>query len=407
MARGFFAASTLKAARPTTGLAPKCGACGLFKGCQTPKMPWAGQGRRGILLVGEFPSQQDDLSGLHFQGKGGEMVRKALLAVGVVMERDCWMTNAVICRPPHGINDKHVVYCRPNLQKTIQELQPNVIIPIGTAAVRAVVGMTWKSKVGPISRWVGWRIPCQKPNVWICPVHSPQDVFREKSPLAETFFRQHIKAACALRGKPWEVVPDWEKDIEVVLNPTEAAAILRKMREKGGPIAYDQENTCLKPEYKGAEIVCASMCWRGKKTIAYPWHGEAIEATRELVHSDNCWFRGSNIKHEDRWTRKAFGKGVRHWEWDTMLAAHALDNREGITGLKFQSFVNLGIEAYDDHIHEFLVSKKDSHTNRIKSDVDLRQLLVYCGFDTLLDYKIADIQIEQMEAQRQAMEDDK
>lgn len=408
MARGFFAASTLKVARPTVGLAPKCGACGLYKTCQSPKMPWRGQGRRGVLIVGEAPGQQEDLENTQFVGKPGQVLRDNLLAIGVDLDRDCWTTNAIICRPPNNAipDDRKIAYCRPNLLQTIQELQPSVIIPLGSAAVKSLIGAVWKAKIGPITKWVGWRIPCQKPNVWICPSYHPSYLLREHEPMLDRYFRMHLKAAFQLKGKPWDVVPDWEKDIEVILNPTEAAAILRQMKERGGAIAYDQENTCLKPEYEGAEIVCASMCWRGKKTIAYPWHGEAITATLELTDSPNCWFIASNQKHENRWTNKAGGR-VRNWLWDTMLAAHVLDSREGITGLKFQSFVNLGIEAYDEHIHEFLKAKKDSLTNRIKDEVDLRQLLVYCGFDTLLEYKLADVQMPQMGFQWQLMEDDK
>jgi uracil-DNA glycosylase family 4 len=406
--RGFFAASTLKAARPSVGLAPKCGACGLYKSCQTPKMPWRGQGKRGVLIVGEAPGQAEDMEGRQFVGKAGQLLQEHLRAIGVDMERDCWTTNALICRPPANAtpDDRKVAYCRPNLLRTVQELKPRVVILLGPTAVKSFIGSVWKDKVGPITKWVGWRIPCQKPNTWICPSYHPSYLMRENNPMLDRVFRQHLKDAFKLEGHPWEVVPDWEKEIEVILDPREAAAVLRKMQEKGGPIAYDQENTCLKPEYEGAEIVCASMCWRGKKTIAYPWHGEARRASLDLVADPRCQLIASNLKHEDRWTQKDGGT-IGYWLWDTMLAAHVLDNRPGVTGLKFQSFVNLGIEAYDDHIHEFLKAKKDKHTNRIKEEVDLRQLLVYCGFDTLLEYKLADIQMGQMTAQAESMEDAK
>ncbi len=79
-----------------------------------------------------------------------------------------------------------------------------------------------------------------------------------------------------------------------------------------------------------------------------------------------------------------------------MLAAHVLDNRQAICGLKFQAFVQLGAEAYDEHIQQFLKARKGKKTNLVKDEVDLRQLLTYCGTDTLLEYLLAETQVSQM-----------
>jgi pyrroloquinoline quinone (PQQ) biosynthesis protein C len=80
-----------------------------------------------------------------------------------------------------------------------------------------------------------------------------------------------------------------------------------------------------------------------------------------------------------------------------MLAAHVLDNRAGgICGLKFQAYVTLGAESYDEHIKEFLKSIKGSKTNRVREEIDIYQLLTYCGTDTLLEYLLAVIQMEKM-----------
>lgn len=396
--RGFFAGSTLASAKAPTSLLPKCGACGLYKGCSTPKMAVQGKGRKGILIVGEFPTGIDDDEGMPFCGKGGRYLQDALAELGINLRVDCWMTNALICSPPKGkIPDERMVgYCRPNIQAVLKELQPNVIILLGPAAIQSVIGLVWKEEVGAFTRWIGWTIPCQKPNVWICPTWSPQFLLRDNTgKVFHRLFKQHLEKAVEKTSKPWDVLPDYESQIEIILDSTEAARVLRKMRDKGGAIAFDYENNCLKPETPGGSVVCASACWQGKKTISYPWHGEAITATGELLHADNCAFIASNLKHEQRWTKQVFGRGVRHWLFDTMLAAHVLDNRQGICSLKFQSFVQLGAEAYDDHIKQFLRSDS-SGLNQITTQIDLRQLLLYCGTDTLLEYLLADIQMKKL-----------
>lgn len=399
MSKGFFPSSLLMARKAPESLSPRCGDCGLYKTCNTPRMPVNGEGRRKILLVGEAPGANEDMEGVPFIGKAGELLQSTLKKCGVNMRQDCWITNAVICRPENNKtpDPRKVAACRPNLLKTVSDLNPEVIIPIGSAAVQSLIGGTWKEGVGTLARWVGWQIPSTSPNAWICPTYHPSWLQREHDATLDMFFYRHLKAACSLSGHPWKTIPDYKSQVEVILDPAQAARILRKMVEKGGLAAVDYECTALKPEYDGAEIVCCSVCFEGRKTIAYPWHGEAVLATRELLVSPRIFKIASNLKYEDRWSRRDSGHRVRNWVWDTMLAAHVLDNRAGgICGLKFQAYVTLGAESYDEHIKEFLKSIKGSKTNRVREEIDIYQLLTYCGTDTLLEYLLAVIQMEKM-----------
>jgi hypothetical protein len=75
-----------------------------------------------------------------------------------------------------------------------------------------------------------------------------------------------------------------------------------------------------------------------------------------------------------------------------MLAAHALDNRPGITSLKFQVFAMLGMGSYDDHIKPFLKTKGKLRLNHI-DEIDERDLLLYNGLDSLYEYKLAQLQM--------------
>lgn len=398
--KGFFPESEMMSKAPTS-MVPKCGACGLYKSCQTPKMPYSGEGRRRVLIVGETPSANDDEKGMHFTGDAGQLLKDSLWQSDVDLRKDCWMTNALICHPTdYKLQDDAMVeYCRPNLLRTIEELKPKVIVLMGHNAVKSLIGHAWKEDVGPMTRWVGWRIPSQKPNAWLCPTWHPGFLLRQSNGLMTRQFVHNLSAAFkqAEFGTPWVELPDYGKHVEVILDVKEAACILREMTKRGGDIAFDYENNCLKPETPGGEIVCASACWRGKKTIAYPWHGEAIQATGELLHAENCWIIASNLKHEERWTKHAFGRGVRNWRHDTMLAAHFIDNRTGgICGLKFQAYVNLGAEAYDEKLAKFLQTKGDNQLNQVKEEISLHQLLLYCGIDTYLEYLLYQKQHDQL-----------
>jgi DNA polymerase len=361
-------------------------------------MPVSGKGELGILIVGEAPGEFEDEQGRQFVGKSGALLKQTLSDLGVDMRRDCWLTNALICRPPKNRtpDEKEIGYCRPNLMATLAALNPQVVITLGGTAAKSLLGSIWKEAVGPITRWVGWNIPYQKRNVWICPTYHPSFILRDSNKINEMFFKKHLAAAVAHTSRPWEEIPTWTTRVEVLFDTTEAARRLRAITEEGGPCAVDYENTCLKPEYEGAEIVCCSVSHKGQ-AFAYPWHGDAIAATGQLLVSPKVAKIASNLKHEDRWSRWAFGRPVVNWLHDTMIAAHTLDNRPGITGLKFQSFVQFGVESYDDHIKPFLQATDGGHINRIKQ-VDPKDLLKYCAWDSFLEEKLALKQRKQFKA---------
>lgn len=380
---------------------PQCGACGLYEWCTSPKMTPRGDGRRRVLVVTDCPSEEEDATGLPFTGAAGTYTARILRGLGVDPVKDCWLTHAVICRPnKRGPTGPEVGFCRPNIMSTIQDLAPDVIIPLGHAAISSVIGAVWKEEVGPVARWAGWRIPSQDLNAWVCPTWDPAAVMRDKDDVTKRQFRNHLKAAVALEGKPWpKGVPKWAADVKRVLDPARAASWLRKAaKRETGAVAFDYETNMLKADGDEARIVSCSVAWgRGEpeNCIAYPWHGPAIEATGELLRCPIPKI-ASNLKFEDRWTRHAFGHRVRGWAWDTMLAAHVADNRQAITSVKFQGFVRCGAPVWNDRIEPFLKTRGDSNVNAILHDIDINDLLLYNGLDSIIEFRVAVDQIREL-----------
>lgn len=392
MRQGFFHASTLAQMKGPVGTVAKCGACRLYTTCQHGKMPYTGQGRKGILIVGEAPGEEEDKRNVQFVGRAGQALRERLVQVGVNLDRDCWKTNALICRPPGNATPTpdQIEWCRPNLMNTIKELNPTVIILLGGVAVKALLERIWREDPGGIYQWAGFRIPSQQLNAWVCPTYHPSYIIREeKNKPLHLWWERHLEAAADLAGtRPWAALPDYKAQVEVTHDSARAADVVRRMVAKGGRAAFDYECTTLKPDGPHAQIVTASVCWEGKKTIAFPWHGEAVEAMREFVLAPNVHKIASNMKFEDRWTRRHLGTRVKAWLWDTMLAAHHQDPRPGITSIKFQSMVHLGFPAYDDHI-QFKEGDSCNDHNRILQLNEINDLLLYNGLDSLLEYEVA------------------
>ena len=379
----------------------RCGRCGLHKGCRSPRMPVTGEGRRRVLVVAEAPGKEEDKQNTQLIGPAGQTLRKCLSKIDVDLDRDCWKTNAVICFPGRNPTTEEVLACRSNLLKTVRELEPETIMLMGGAAVQSLIGWLWREDAGKVSRWAGWRIPSQKLNAWICPTFHPSYVMRteradrgeEQARVISILFRRHLERAFELRGRPWTRPPEFAKRVKIEMFGSEAVRLIcgwfcRSER----PVSFDFETNMLKPDSERAEIESCAMS-NGEHTLAFLLMGETREAVIEFLRSPVPKV-AHNAKFEDRWSRRVLGTPVRNWLWCSMQAAHVLDNRRGICGLKFQAFARLGQESYNERVAPSL--KGGSNVpNRIRA-VDVRDLLLYNGMDSLLTWHLARKQMEEM-----------
>ena len=384
----------------------RCNVCGAHRSCNTPKMPVTGRGERGVLIVAEAPGKEEDRQGTQLIGQSGQLLREVLGEIDVDLDRDCWKTNAVICWPGEGNPTpslQRIQQCRPNLIKAIQELKPTTVILLGVSAVKSLIGHLWREDSGSISQWAGWQIPDCEFNAWVCPTFHSAYLLREKSPVLRLWFKRHLKAAFAKTARPWRKMPDYRKRVKIIYDSGEVASLLMGLPDGGGPVAFDYETNMIKPDRPNASIFSCAVAWKasdGVRAIAYPWRGVAVSATQQLLRSEVPKI-AANLKFEERWTRRMFGHGVRNWLWDTMQVAHVLDNRPGITSLKFQAFVQFGQGVYDAEVSPYLKGINSDGVNRI-GNADMQKVLIYNGMDALLEYKLAELQMRRLGIRRDA-----
>ena len=387
---GFFSSSEINPAKQRLAHSSQCGACSLFRHCKSPKMPYRGQGKRKILVVGQAPGKNEDEVNEQFVGKAGKRLKRELKRFKIDLNIDCWKTNAVRCHIEgnKAPDSKTIAKCRPALFAEINELQPEHILLFGSEAAESVLGHLWgSSEKFSMATWTDWVIPHQGLNAWISVHYHPSYLERCQDDLLDLLFRRGLKKALRKKGRPWKATPSFSDEVEVIYNPVSAILAVKELQNL---FAFDYEATCLKPEYKGAEIISCSFS-DGRRTFAFPWFNETTDIVSEVLRSKKYRKIAANIKFEERWTKHFLGHRVRNWDWDTMLSSHVLNNARGITGLKFQSFVRLGQEPYDRHIEPYLKSGRGQHINRIK-EIPLKDLLVYNGMDSLCEYKLAAIQ---------------
>lgn len=397
MRRGFFSLSELEPKTSTLNHSTHCGACGLFRTCQSPKMEYRGEGRKKILVVGEAPGADEDRDNEQFVGKAGERLKYELKRFGINLNNDCWKTNAIRCHPPKNAKptSAQIIQCRPALFNEIKKLKPVSILLFGSVAAESVLGHLWDSGIKfSMNTWTDWLIPHQELNCWISVHYHPSYLERQSDELLNLLFRKGLERATKKRKRPWQEVLNYQNMIDIIYEPRIIRASIKGLINWGEPITFDYETNCLKPEYEGAKIYSCSICWGDKNVISFPWSKD-VEPTMSKLLKSNIPKVASNIKFEERWTRYMLGHKVHNWDWDTMLAAHILNNAKGVTGLKFQSFVRLGINPYNKHIEDFLRPSRGKHINQIDK-IPLKDLLVYGGMDSLLEYKLAKIQKKEM-----------
>lgn len=88
-----------------------------------------------LMFAGEAPGYYEDRSGRPFVGKGGELLDKMIVAMGLSRE-DTYICNVIKCRPPDNRDPlpEEIIACQPFLHAQIRAVQPKVIVTLGRFA---------------------------------------------------------------------------------------------------------------------------------------------------------------------------------------------------------------------------------------------------------------------------------
>ena len=152
-----------------------CTSCGLSI---TRKKVVVGKGNEAarIVIIGEGPGEQEDITGLPFVGRAGKLLDTALSSVDIDPLKDCYITNIVKCRPPNNRKptSSEVETCIPWLNEQVNLLSPKIIILAGSTAVQSFLGIK-----EPISKIRGQWI--EKNNIKYMPIFHPSYLLRNPS----------------------------------------------------------------------------------------------------------------------------------------------------------------------------------------------------------------------------------
>lgn len=388
---------------------PNCLQCGLYKGCKHPKMEHTGEGRLKCLIIAEGPAKEEDATGIQLTGDVGRYFRGKISSIhNLDLDRDFYKINAVNCWPrnPNGTTrtptKAEIEFCRPMVNKTITELQPEYIWLMGNAALQSFYAGEFKN-LKP-TRWRGLSIPDQKTNALILPLFHPSYPRRGKH-IDQNIVSQYdrdLKNATDQFSINRERVSFDSCEIVCLYDFDAVISLLDKILQETPPFLFtDYETTGLKPYKAGHKILSMSLAFSPDKAYSFPMKYKTHWSTsefiqikkrvRKILNHPEIRKQAHNLKFEHMWSRELLGVSTEPWDWCSMNAAHILDNRRSFTGLKFQTYINFGILPYDKHIDKYKHSVGDTDFNRLE-EVPLDELLEYGGYDSLYGINLANKQ---------------
>ena len=130
------APATLKAVREVLG---DCHRCKLSKG-RIHIVFGSGNADADLMFIGEAPGADEDLQGLPFVGRAGQLLTRIIEAIGLRRDQ-VYIANILKCRPPGNRNpeEDEVEACEPFLLRQIEVIHPMVIMALGKYAAQTLL----------------------------------------------------------------------------------------------------------------------------------------------------------------------------------------------------------------------------------------------------------------------------
>lgn len=112
-----------------------------------------------IMLVGEAPGRDEDLEGLPFVGRSGQLLDRMLAAIGLDRQ-SVYIANVIPWRPPGNRTPtpQETEICRPFIERQVELANPKVLVTLGGPSAKTLLNTTegvmrlrgnWKTHVMP------------------------------------------------------------------------------------------------------------------------------------------------------------------------------------------------------------------------------------------------------------------
>jgi uracil-DNA glycosylase len=122
--------------------------CGDLAGCTRCKLHrrrtnivfGVGNPHAELVFVGEGPGHDEDVQGVPFVGRAGQLLNQMIQAMGLSRDQ-VYIANVVKCRPPDNRTPEkdEIATCLPFLFRQLTEINPKVVVCLGSVASQALL----------------------------------------------------------------------------------------------------------------------------------------------------------------------------------------------------------------------------------------------------------------------------
>jgi len=326
-------------------------------------VPPVGPKKCKIAFIGEAPWVEEVANLQPFVGTSGRILNSNLHMTGISRQQ-CYLTNiSKLAVPPKMFNKMfwkgkqptaQLLKLKDELLKELDELDTNIIVPLGANPLWALTGKTqigkWRGSIlsttlpnGHVVKVIGTYHPAAINNSWKL---NPVQRFDLKKILKESEF-------------PEVILPKRNLIIEPTMDD-----VLHFLGDNRGNFAYDIEN---KPNW----IHCISFAFSKDESISIPttksywgsWGNLRIiwKAMEKVFNRDDLKI-GQNISHDIKWIMRNWGVLVKKPWYDTMIAQHSCYS-ELPKGLDFLASIYTNEPYYKDDLKTWLAGTSTDEQN--------------------------------------------
>lgn len=182
-----------------------CPECARHRGAGAAPVVGFGDPTASLLIVEEAPEAEDLAAGVPYRGPSGQILAKALAAMGLAPEA-ARLTYLMRWRPSMagGLGDRpptarEAAFCRPYLLAELGVVRPKAVVVLGNAALNGLMGLEGDAALRITRQRGAW---LELGGVPVMPTYKPSYLLRNPSPEAKRQFWTDLLAVMERLGLP-------------------------------------------------------------------------------------------------------------------------------------------------------------------------------------------------------------
>jgi len=159
----------------------RCTHCALAR-TRSNVVPGTGVKKPDVLVIGDGPSREDNITGLPFSGPAGQLLDKMLGAIRLERASNCYLTNVTKCASPQNRDPypEETEACSGYLEAQIKVLKPKMILCTGRVSAVTLLKNNQNVNLSlPVDQLHGKWFEYNSIPVFI--IHNPEEVLRNPS----------------------------------------------------------------------------------------------------------------------------------------------------------------------------------------------------------------------------------